>query len=256
MRGGGGRAQADVCYEPVVVLSLLPYGESDLVVRLFSPTRGRIGGFARGGARRASRRFAGSLFPLARGVAGLRPRRGELYGLESLEAEASLMGLARDAEAFGRASYCAELVERLVPLDLPEPALYARLSKSIDLFASGQGRVELLRAFELHLLADSGHLPDFEEASDAPGRPPCALDLASGALVAELEPGCVPFGEDVRAACVRLLQAPLDALPALSPELLRAVSRLFAAYLRRAGGPPLRSVQFLRSLRDPLAPRA
>lgn len=238
----------DIEHEDVVVTALIPYGESDCVVRLFGREKGRFSAFAKG-AKRSKNRFAGTLQPLAQGVATLRPRRGTaLYVLEELEADPHLWGLAADAHALGRASYLAELVERLLPEGVPEPGIFARLRLSLALFAAQKGSPALLRAFELKFLADTGHLPDLDSASDDPEASPCALNRMTGELVAHPSPGCTPFPEDTRRLASMLLQSPLDQLPSCSSEELKPVGRLFALHLRRQGLTELKSIAFLRAL--------
>lgn len=238
----------EIEHENVIVTALIPYGDTDCVVRFLGQTKGRFSAFAKG-AKRSKNRFAGMLQPLAHGTAALRPRRGtDLFALEELDADASLLGLSQDPYGFGRASYLAELVERLLPESVPEPQIFARLRLSLQLFAAQKGSTALLRAFELQFLADTGYLPDLHRASDDPDVPPCALNRSTGELVAHPVPGCTPFPEDARQLATALLHADLDAVPSYESERLKPVGRLFALHLRRMGLTDLKSVAFLRSL--------
>lgn len=231
----------------VVVTAVVPYGERDLVVRLFSQHRGRIGTFARG-ARNSKKRFGAALQPLAFGAAELRPRRGsDLFGLEALDPDPCLFRLAQDPLAWGRASYLAEVTERLLPEAEPCPPLFVALRQALALLADGAD-ARLLRAFELRLLAETGYLPDLGSASDVPGREPSLLDSATGELVALEGPGRVPFPAEAREAAAALLLAPFEAPPVIEAQTLKAVSRLFAVHLRRMGAAELKSVAFLRAL--------
>ena len=238
----------EIEHEEVVVTALVPYGDTDCVVRFLGQNKGRFSAFAKG-AKRSKNRFAGMLQPLAHGTASLRPRRGDaLWALEELDADASLLGLAQDPYGFGRASYLAELVERLLPEAVPEPRIFERLRLCLRLIAAQQGSPGLLRAFELQFLADTGYLPDLTSASDEPDKPPCALNRSTGELVAQASAGCTPFPEDARQIALELLYADLDAVPFYSSERLKPVGRLFALHLRRMGLTDLKSVAFLRTL--------
>lgn len=238
----------EIEHEEVVVTALIPYGDADCVVRFLGRSKGRFSAFAKG-AKRSKNRYAGTLQPLAHGMALLRPRRGTaLYALEELDADASLLGLAQDPYALGRASYLAELVERLLPEGIAELGIFDRLRVALGLLAAQKGSPALLRSFELKFLADTGHLPDLTSASDDPGLPPCALNRATGELVAHPSPGCTPFPDDARQIACTLLQTPLDQLPHYSDESLKPVGRLFALHLRRMGLTELKSVAFLRTL--------
>ena len=238
----------EIEHEEVIVTALVPYGDTDCVVRFLGENKGRFSAFAKG-AKRSKNRFAGMLQPLAHGTAALRPRRGTaLYALEELDADASLLGLSKDPYGLGRASYLAELVERLLPEAVPEPQIFARLRLCLRLFAAQRGSPALLRAFELQFLADTGYLPDLNSASDDPLTPPCALNRTTGELVAHPSPGCTPFPEEARLIAMELLLASLEDVPAYSSEQLKPVGRLFALHLRRMGLTDLKSVSFLRTL--------
>lgn len=231
-------------FDEVIVCSLVPYGETDLVVRLFSRERGRVGAFARS-ARRSKRRFGGSLQPLARGRAKLSPRgAGELFRLESLEAEPGLFGVAQDPLTFGRASYLVEVTDRLLPEEEPAPAVFELLETALRAFERGRGDVRVMRAFELKLLFETGYLPDlllFDERT-------LYVDPSRGDLSLEERPGSAPLPLRAREAAQALFESPLDRLPEVDEETLRIAGRIFAVHLRRLGVRDLKSVAFLKAL--------
>lgn len=238
----------DAASDDALILGLVPYGESDLVVRLFGRERGRVSAFARG-ARSSKRRFSGGLSPLSFGRALLRPRRGaELLSLEAFEPDGRFFGLSEEPGRYGRAAYLAEVTERLVPEEEPVPALFDLLLTALARLSSGAADARLLRGYELKLLEETGYLPDLSSASDSPDEAPLLLDTRSGALVAHDGPGTVPYPPRAQAAALALLSAPLDEPPSVKTEVLREVSRLFACHLRLMGVRDLRSVAFLRSL--------
>ncbi len=234
--------------DEVIICGLVPYGDADLVVRLFGRTTGRLSAFARA-ARRSKRRFGGSLQPLARGVAELKERRSaELHSLETFEASSVLFGLAAQPALLGRASYLVELSERLLPAAEPAPALFGSLVAALEQLCGGAADARLLRGFELHLLDETGYLPDLRSASDAPERAPAFLDQKTGALLAAESATSVPFGREAQEACMALLSSPFEAPPDVDTATLRVVGRLFATHLRLMGVSGLKSVAFLRSL--------
>ena len=234
-------------HDDVVVLSLVPYGEADLVVRLFTRARGRLGAFARA-ARKSKKRFGGLSAP-GIGRAGLAEKHNsDLVDLIDLDVDARVFGLASDLKAWGFASYVVELVERSVPEHEPDAALFERVVEALLLLARHGADARLLRSFELKLLAGMGYLPDLASVDDEPGSPSAAYDPTSGRLLAHAIHGSLPFAEDARRAAMALLVAPLAALPVVDEAVLRAVGRLFAAHLRAQGGAPLRSVEFLASI--------
>jgi len=212
--------------DDAIVTAVVVYGESDLVVRLFARTRGRVGAFARK-ARASRKRFPGLAAP-ARGSASLAERGNgaELLELKEMDIDPAVLGLARDLRALGHASYLCELVERMLPEHEPAPEVFAFVDEALDRIARVGPSAALLRAVELKLLLHTGYLPDLAD-SEAPHE---------------------GLADDARAAAQRLVDAELGALPDVDEPTLRAVSRVFAAHLRRQGGPPLKSVQFLASL--------
>ncbi len=237
-------AVIDRVVDDAIVTAVIPYGEDDLVVRLFGATVGRVGAFA-AKARRSKKRFAGGLSPLARGRVELVPRRGsELYRLDSAELTLDPAGLGADVLAFGRASYLAELLEKLLPEAEPAADVFADVATALEVLSHGRGDAALLRAFELRLLLATGYLPDLAPHEE----PVVGYDPGRGELLAHEAPGAVPFNDAAREAALALLSAPLTALPDVELERLRTVSRLFATHLRRMDVGPLKSIAFLKAL--------
>jgi DNA repair protein RecO len=209
--------------DPAIVTSVIAYGEADVVARLFTRDRGRVGAFARG-ARKSRKRYPGLAAP-ARGDARLKERHGaDLLTLEELDVDPGVLALGGDLRALGHASYLCELVERMLPEHEPQPEVFAIVDCAIDRIAKLGASALLLRAVELKLLLHAGYLPDLADGA--------VLDLA----------------DDARRAAQSLVDAELDALPALDDAMLRSVARIFAAHLRRQGGPALKSVRFLAHL--------
>lgn len=234
--------------EHVWVTSCIPYGDSDLIVRLLSRERGRIGAFARA-AVRSQKRYAGGVQPVSRGIASLSERRGsELFRLEAFDPEPRLFAMASDPLVYGRAAYLVELVERLVPEAVPVPELFVCLSGAIEALCDGRGDARTLRAFELHLLDESGYLPDLDSLRNAEHATGFSIDPSTGAVVPNAGAALVPFSRDAVEAAWALLHSAPESPPAVDDATLKVVGRLFAIHLRRQGVHTLKSVQFLRSL--------
>lgn len=209
--------------DDVIVTGLVPYGDSDVVVRLFARTHGRAGAFARK-ARASRKRFPALSAPCA-GKARFKPSRSDLFELLELDVDPRILSLAQDLRCLGHASYVCELVERMLPEGEPAPDVFALVDDTLGCICSTGTSARLLRALELKLLMHAGYLPDLTNALE----------------VSELD-------DEARAAAYALLQAEQRSLPDVDDAVLRRVSRLFAAHLRRQGGAPLKSVQFLQSL--------
>lgn len=207
--------------DDVIVTGLVAYGDSDLVVRFFSRSHGRLGAFARR-ARASRKRFPGLSAPSA-GRARFKESRTELHELLELDVHPRVMGLALDLRALGHASYLCELVERLLPEAEAAPEVFALVDTAFSAICTTGPSALLLRALELKLLLHTGYLPDLTVEDDL-------------------------LSPQARAVAHGLVTADLLAYPDVAEPLLREVSRVFSAHLRRQGGPPLKSVQFLQAL--------
>ncbi len=168
---------------------------------------GKLSALARG-ARRSRRRFGAALELFTVSSVQLRAHRSELWTLSAAETATSFAHLARDVGALAHASYGTELVRELSPAEQPDPAVFDLL---VDLFRalSARGaRADVLRAFELSLLAAIGLAPALESCAA------CGRDAGAGALDrgALLDPGrggavCAACAPASRSAGVRPLSA-------------------------------------------------
>ena len=231
--------------DDAIITGLIPYGEADVVVRLFGRTRGRMAAFARG-ARRSKKRFGGSLAVLAVGTAELRRGKG-MTTLADFEASPALFGLA-EPSVLGRASYLVELTDRLLPEEEASPALFGWLAGALERLGRLGSSAALLRAYELQLLRTTGYLPDLDVASDLEDEVPVALEPSTGALVAEPSEHAVAFPARARQLAKELLAAKPHELPMSDDGELKVVSRLFATHLRRMNVGDLKSLAFLKQL--------
>lgn len=213
--------------DDVIITGLVPYGDSDVVVRFFSRDHGRAAAFAR--RARASRRRFPALSAPSTGAARFKPSRTDLFELLELDVHPRVLSLAQDLRALGHASYVCELVERMLPEGEPAPDVFALVDAVFATICTTGTSARLLRALELKLLLHTGYLPDLTHAA------------AGHEVGGELD-------DEARGAAHALVNASLDALPVVDDVVLRRVSRLFAGHLRRQGGAPLKSVQFLQSL--------
>ncbi|MDA8113367.1 MAG: DNA repair protein RecO [Acidithiobacillus sp.] len=143
------------------VLHRYPYGDTSLVVELFTQTQGRLGVLAKGARRARS--------PLARIEAG-RPLwvrwlgRGELPVL----AQAEELGPALPLDALQNLSlfYINELLLRLTQRGDPFPALFPVYEETISVLRGEPGEGWHLRRFERRLLENLGWAPDLERCAE------------------------------------------------------------------------------------------
>jgi recombinational DNA repair protein (RecF pathway) len=249
--------------DDVVVCSVVPYGDSDAIVRCFAREAGLVGAFARG-ARASKRRFPGLTSPALARAQWRRRRGSDLLDLVELDVDARLTALGGDLRAWAFAGYVVEIVDRIAPAGAPQPELFTVVTSTLAALArpsSPARKSRALRAFELQVLANLGVLPDLTGAVDVPDEAVVGYDPVRGHLLARPDGGAVPFSDAARRAALRLLDdvhaehddAAHDREDAVDPDLvddaiLREVAVLFAAWLR-GQAIQLRSLAVLRSVR-------
>jgi DNA repair protein RecO (recombination protein O) len=148
-----------------IVIRLADFSESSKVVTLFTREFGKVAALAKG-AKRLKGPFEAALDLLSEcRVVFLRKSTS---GLDLLT-EAQLVSRFRPAGTDLTRLYCgyyvAELLDGLIQEYDPHPELYAVASGTLQrLSVDGDPRLPLLH-FELELLREIGHLPDFEACS-------------------------------------------------------------------------------------------
>ncbi len=115
-----------------IVVGSVDVGESNKVVRLLTPTRGRVALMARG-ARSSSKRFAGVLDLGTTVDAELGRGRGRLDLLRSADRVAGPKRSRRDLDRLAMLAYGCELCDALCAEDEPEPKLHGLLAHWIEL---------------------------------------------------------------------------------------------------------------------------
>jgi DNA repair protein RecO (recombination protein O) len=249
-----------------VVLRKVAYGEADLIFTLLCRDLGKLSALARG-ARSSRRRFGAALELFTVSNVELRAHRGELWTLSAAETARSYVHLAQDMAALAHASYGTELVRELSAPEHPEPAVFDLL---VDLFRalSARGaRPDVLRAFELALLAATGLAPALDACAGCGRSDAAALDR--GALLDPARGGvvCAACAPASRAAGVRPLSAGARAIlvaaqgagqagdlaqVAIDPGEDGAEARdAMLALLGHHVGRPLRTLEFLGKLNRP-----
>ncbi|HUW97757.1 MAG TPA: DNA repair protein RecO [Acidiferrobacter sp.] len=140
--------------ERAFVLHHYPYGETSVLLEVFTLAFGRVGIIARG-ARRAGRAFAGAHLrpfqPLLISWSG----RGELGTLVRAEAHEAAIDLSGDA--VWCAFYVNELVLRLLHRHEAHGDLYEAYEQVLRALAAASCQEAVLRVFEKRLLAALGY---------------------------------------------------------------------------------------------------
>lgn len=130
-----------------IVLKTHPFAESDLIVRVLTPSHGKISCFAKS-ARSSKRRFAHSLDILDRGTFTLSVGRGELLPIRAFEPHHQLKSIRTNLDHIAAASLLCEVFEALIN-EGTDPQAYTELYELLDLTLSSideaKERTETLR---------------------------------------------------------------------------------------------------------------
>jgi len=247
-----------------VVLRTTPLRESDLLVVLYTETLGRVSAVARG-ARRSKVRFAGalSLLVLGKFQLGRRPR-GDLWALEGADVVRDWTQLSTDVIAVAHASYVAELVGALLPLEEPEPHALELIVGLWDSLAEHGPSPAALRTVELALLDLAGHRPALEQCAacgETELETGAVFDPSRGGAIcrrcaaSSRGPGIRPLDPATRAYLRAALEfespsaaRALDADPRFAPGDRIAGRDALISMITSLVGKPLRSLEYMAKL--------
>jgi DNA repair protein RecO (recombination protein O) len=148
-----------------IIMRVKDFGESDLLITLFTPTEGKIKGIAKG-ARRSRKRFVNCLdiFSLVQMEYSLK-KKDRLYFLHSGKLIDAYPGLRKDYNSLIKASYMIELTEMLFPWHLPDRGMFDTLRSSFEMLNNG-GNTDIVTVFfELSAMALGGYSINLEKCS-------------------------------------------------------------------------------------------
>jgi len=129
------------------------YRETSYLTDLFTFELGKVSAVARGvrGNKGDKKSLLQSFQPLLLSVSG----KHELRNLNQLESTGSMLQLV--GHQLFSAMYLNELLNRLLPKEVPHPELFLSYQQSLNWLASGGDIEPCLRQFELLLLDDMGY---------------------------------------------------------------------------------------------------
>lgn len=148
--------------EKALVLKVGRFRESDVWVRLLTPTRGVFNAFAFGGSR-SRRRFVGCLDPFSHVLFTIgSSKRGDYTVLE----EGSLLGnfptIRREPARMGLAANCVKFVELVEVGSSDGPHAYDLLLATLTMLEEGGGAPEYVPwLFRAKYAFEMGYTPDF-----------------------------------------------------------------------------------------------
>jgi DNA repair protein RecO (recombination protein O) len=239
-------------HQPAFVLHRYDWSESSSIVELFARDAGRVAVAAKG-VRRPTSNLRAVLMPFQRiHVAFGRARdeaASDIHNLRSAEWAGGAP--APGGEALLAGFYLNELVMKLLPRDDPHPALWDAYAAALP-WLGGAREPAALRAFELLLLAETGHLPDLSRttATQQPLQPDQRYLLRPEAGVVESHAGDDAVSGGVftalHTACIARDFGALCAACQPAENALRRQLRQVLAY--HLGGATLRTREVVRDL--------
>ncbi len=139
------------------------FGESDKIVTFLTRDLGKITGIAKG-AKRSKRRFVNVLEPFTAVDVTLRIRpHSDLAFINACVLAEVYYSFTKDLEKFGYASYVLELTDRLIRGQEAGAETYDLVRDVFRFLDRCRPEPGILRAFELHLLRQTGYEPVLHE---------------------------------------------------------------------------------------------
>jgi DNA repair protein RecO (recombination protein O) len=222
------------------------YGESDLIVTLFTKAEGKLGAMVRGG-RKSTRRMGGALEPFHELEARIDDRGGELATLREARIVRVRAGIVSSLEAIEAAGMALRWVRHACPPRTREPEAWATLGMLLDALdacpLTGASPRVALAGGALRLLSDVGYGLDLERCvrcgKECPAQRPARVDPAKGGLVCSACGGApVVMSADLRAKALGAEHGHGDGdgdealrmTPADAEEILAIVDAAMAAH--------------------------
>jgi DNA repair protein RecO (recombination protein O) len=235
-----------------IVLSSMPLGEADRILRLFTRELGRVDAVAKG-VRKTTSHWGGRLEPFNVCDLVLYPGRS-LYTVTQAQLVDVFLHLRDDREALTAAAVVCEAAAGLTPEHQPEERVFALLRntlKELDTGLSGPAeQAPLVLGAVLKLLYEAGYMPVLEHcAACGEGERALGFSAARGGLVCEqCLDDAVPITPEAVSAMREALERPLGELREAEPsaavrEALRDLHTLYSFHT----GTRLRALRFASS---------
>jgi DNA repair protein RecO (recombination protein O) len=160
-----------------LILRTRPLTETSLIVHWLTPELGRLATVAKG-ARRHKSPFQGKLDIFYQAdFSFARSRRSELHTLREVQLLETRPAIRQDVLRLQQAAYATALVEDATETETPLPEIYALTRGYLDCLCQSAPSPQLILAFELKMLRETGLQPDWSETNLVPGTKKVAAAL-------------------------------------------------------------------------------
>ncbi len=147
-----------------VVIHRVDFGESDLIVTLYTVDLGKVKGIAKG-AKRSKRRFVNNLQPFSYIRIVFSEGRGGLIRLDEADMIQPFFRISENISKVLYGSYFLEMIREMTGEKESNPQLFELLVTFLKLLNDSPPREEYPRIFELRLLDLLGYRPRVTECS-------------------------------------------------------------------------------------------
>ncbi|MBI3252932.1 MAG: DNA repair protein RecO [Candidatus Omnitrophica bacterium] len=168
------------------ILKTQDYRDTSILGHFYTREYGKIRGIIKG-VRDARSRYGSTLEPFSLNEILFYKRRrgGDLHQVTQVDLVTLFPGVREDLERLATASYFVELLNELVEVEDPSPALFDLLNDSILFLAGGASPKRSARIFEIKLLELLGLLPEIGACviCRAPKPDPVYFNIGIGGIV-------------------------------------------------------------------------
>jgi DNA repair protein RecO (recombination protein O) len=230
-----------------IVLRRYPFRETSATLTCLTDRFGKLKGLVKGLCAHPSR-YRSAMEPLTiNRIVFYDARTSHLHLISQCDLLSPLVELQRDLQTMQLAALCGDLVDTIVPLEEPQPAIYQLLKQTLrHLALGGSDRLSVRIHFLVRLLRLAGFQPQLVECTGcgAEIRTPGYWSARQGGLVCQ---GCLHEDPGAEAATPGMLHAlgtlsEADRPLALDASLAAALSQRLDEFLRWRLDRPLRTL--------------
>ena len=230
-----------------IVLKTFDFRETSRIATFFTKDYGKVKGVLKG-IRKDPRKFGSHLDKFSvNDIVYYQYLRSDLHLISQCELLSPLSALQRDVETMQVAALCVDLVDAVVPLEEPQPAIYRLLKQTLERLCLGGDELLGVRVhFIVRLLRLAGFQPQLDECTG------CGIAIHAAGYWSARQGGllcerCLHEDPQAEAASPPVLEA-LSALSqsdqpvAMETPLLSALRERLEAFLRWRLDRPLKTL--------------
>lgn len=237
-----------------LVIRSMDYGEGNKILTLFSKEQGKVSFVARG-AKKVKSRFGSAAQLFTYGDYSYFQSGGSLGSLNHAEIVEAHHRIREDLHLAARASYLAELTDRMIADQEGQLFLFEQLKSSFEAMEEGKDPAIVGHLYEMKMLAHAGVVPELDACVSCRSDTGfAAFSVGLGGILCERcrmkDPQAYPLTAGVHKLLRLLLHTDVRRLGAINvrPETKAFVQGLIRAYYDAHVGIALKSRSFLEQM--------